>query len=230
MATRDASADSYVTDGESATSETVEKLRQAIVRGEFSPNERLVEAELATRFGFSRGAVRSALTELVHEGLVERERNRGARVRAVSFDEAIELTEVRVVLEGLCAAKAAERATDVDVEALWATLEAMEAAAERNDLVEYSELNLRLHERVRSMSGHQIAGSMLERLRNQSVRHQFLISLVPGRTSVSLPEHRAIVAAIAARDAESARRTMEEHLESVIGALTQIRAMNLPNV
>jgi len=85
----------------------VEALRDAIVDGEFAPNQRLVEADLSERFGASRGSIRTALLELGAEGLVERVQNRGARVRAVSLAEAIEITEVRMVLEGLCAAKAA---------------------------------------------------------------------------------------------------------------------------
>ena len=83
----------------------VDALRDAIVDGEFAPNQRLVEADLSERFGASRGNVRSALLELTAEGLVERVQNRGARVRAVSLTEAIEITEVRMVLEGLCAAQ-----------------------------------------------------------------------------------------------------------------------------
>src|SRR5213078_2286572 len=87
----------------------VAAIRDAIVHGEFVPNQRLVEADLSEQFEASRATVRSALVELANEGLVERVQNRGARVRAVSLAEAIEITEVRMALEGLCAAKAAER-------------------------------------------------------------------------------------------------------------------------
>ena len=73
------------------------------------PNQRLVEADLSDQFEASRASVRAALAELTNEGLVERVQNRGARVRAVSLAEAVEITEVRMVVEGLCATKAAER-------------------------------------------------------------------------------------------------------------------------
>ena len=89
----------------------VADIRDAIVHGDFAPNQRLVEADLSEQFGASRATVRSALVELANEGLVERVQNRGARVRAVSLAEAIEISEVRMVVEGLCAAKAAERIT-----------------------------------------------------------------------------------------------------------------------
>src|SRR4051812_3984945 len=86
-------------------------LRDAILRGEFLPGERLVEAQLMTRFAASRFNVRAALQDLAADGLVEMQRNRGAQVRKVSLDEAVEITEVRMVVEGLIAARAAERIT-----------------------------------------------------------------------------------------------------------------------
>ena len=96
----------------------VDAIRDAIADGEFAANQRLIESDLSERFGASRGNVRTALVQLSSEGLVERMQNRGARVRAVSLPEAIEITEVRMALEGLCAAKAAERATADDCEQL----------------------------------------------------------------------------------------------------------------
>ncbi len=89
----------------------VEAVHSAILRGEYAPGQRLVEIDLCERFGTSRFIARSALQELSAQGLVEFERNRGARVRAISLAEAIEITEVRRMLEGHLAARAAERAT-----------------------------------------------------------------------------------------------------------------------
>ena len=125
-------------------------LRDAIVDGEFAPNQRLVEADLSERFGASRGSIRTALLELGAEGLVERVQNRGARVRAVSLAEAIEITEVRMVLEGLCAAKAATRLTEDDRDRLRGIGTAMQEAVRSGDLLGYSELNRQLHALIRS--------------------------------------------------------------------------------
>ena len=85
-------------------------IRTGIVGGEYAPNQRLVEAELAVALGASRAAVRGALLVLANEGLVERNRYRGARVRVVSVAEAVEITEVRMVIEAMCARKAADDA------------------------------------------------------------------------------------------------------------------------
>ncbi|MBO0685666.1 MAG: GntR family transcriptional regulator, partial [Candidatus Dormibacteraeota bacterium] len=70
-----------------------QRLREEILTGTFQPNERLVEAALGETFGMPRAVVRMALIRLEQEGLVERERYRGARVRLVSEDEAVEILE-----------------------------------------------------------------------------------------------------------------------------------------
>jgi DNA-binding GntR family transcriptional regulator len=200
----------------------VNAIREAILSGEFVPNQRLVEADLSEQFAASRASVRAALLELANEGLIERVQNRGARVRAVSLEEAIEISEVRMVIEGLCAAKAAERATDEDVQELKGLGESMRAAVASGDVLGYSELNERLHRRVRAISGQRTASEVLERLRAQNVRHQFKLAMHPGRPSVSLPEHLAIIEAICARDPEAAERAARAHLRSVIEALPEV--------
>src|SRR3954468_11717459 len=93
-------------------------LHARIVAGELSPGERLVEEELAEQLGQSRGSIRTALLRLEHDGLVVRERNRGARVRRISAEEAVEILEARAALESLAAGYAALRRTDAEVEQL----------------------------------------------------------------------------------------------------------------
>jgi len=195
-----------------------EALRAAILAGEYAPNQRLVEIDLCERFGTSRFNLRSALQELAAQGLVEFQRNRGARVREVSLAEAIEITEVRILLEGMLAARAAERVTKSDTAMLRALIREMRTAVERSELLPYSELNARLHAMIRDIAAHETASRLLRQLRDQTVRHQFSLSLVPGRPAVSLPQHEAIVAAITAREPEVAERAMHSHLQSVIDA------------
>jgi DNA-binding GntR family transcriptional regulator len=199
-------------------------LRAAILRGEYAPAQRLIEADLCERFGTSRFIVRAALQELSAQGLVEFQRHRGARVRQISLDEAIEITEVRRVLEGLQAARAAERVTTAEAAALRGIVTQMRAAVREAELLRYSELNASLHAAIRDIAAHETSARLLRQLRDQTVRHQFSLSLVPGRPAVSLPQHEAIVAAVTARDPVAAERAMQEHLQSVIGALVALGA------
>lgn len=200
----------------------VADIREAIVHGDFVPNQRLVEADLSEQFDASRATVRSALVELAKEGLVERVQNRGARVRAVSLDEAIEICEVRMVLEGLCAAKAAERISRAEIRDLKGIGRAMRTAVSGGDLLGYSQLNQQLHQRIREISGQRTAQEVLERLRAQSVRHQFRLAMHPGRPAVSLPEHLAIINTICTNDPAAAEAAARTHLRSVIEALRQV--------
>jgi DNA-binding GntR family transcriptional regulator len=194
-------------------------IRSRIVAGEFAPNQRLVEAELATAFGASRADVRGALLALENEGLVERSRYRGARVRAISRSEAIEITEVRMVVEGLCARRAAAAATAADREHLRALGRRLRDAVHAGDLHGYSLANRELHARVVEISRQSAAATELERLRAQSVRHEFRLALVPGRVQVSLPEHEAVIDAICRGDGEAAEAAMRTHMASVVDAL-----------
>ncbi|MFZ0048648.1 MAG: GntR family transcriptional regulator [Streptosporangiaceae bacterium] len=201
-----------------------EALRAAILAGEFAPRQRLVEIDLCERFGTSRFILRSALSELAAQGLVEFQRNRGARVRDVSLAEAIEITQVRILLEGMLAARAAERVTRADAAGLRALLREMRAAVQKSELLTYSELNARLHGAIRDIAAHETASRLLRQLRDQTVRHQFSLSLVPGRPTVSMPQHEAIVAAITAREPEEAEQAMRAHLQSVIEAFRALSA------
>ncbi len=200
----------------------LDELRDAILAGEFVAGQRLVEIDLCERFGCSRFAVRAAIPVLASEGLVDVQRHRGARVRVIPLAEAIEITEVRGMLEGLTAARAAQRATSADVEELQEIIRQMREAVLAVELVRYSDANARLHSLIRRIGGHQTATGIIERLRAQMVRHQFRLSLVPGRPTVSLAQHERIVAAIAAGDAAEAEVAMRDHITSVIESLNAL--------
>jgi DNA-binding GntR family transcriptional regulator len=200
------------------------ELRAAILRGEFAPRQRLIETELTEQYATSRFVLRNALTKLATEGLVEMQPNRGARVREISVAEAIEITEIRRAVEGLVAARAAERITDDEITELRALGAAMTEAVDGADMLRYSELNGELHGRVRAIAGHASATRIIEQLNGQMVRHQFRLSLVPGRPSVSLPEHLAIVDAIGERNPGKAEQAMRTHLTSVLDALATFTA------
>jgi DNA-binding GntR family transcriptional regulator len=194
-------------------------LRAAIVAGRLRPNERLVEADLTRRLGVGRSAVRTALARLEHEGLVELEPHRGARVRLVSVPEAVEILQARAALEGLAASRAARNATEPDVADLRAVLGEMRELLDAGDLLKASDANAVLHRRILEIGGHATANRLIDGLRSQLVRFTYRTILVPGRSERSLNEHTAIVDAIAAHDGPAAERGMRRHLAHVADAL-----------
>jgi DNA-binding GntR family transcriptional regulator len=197
------------------------RLRDAITRGRLTPNERLIEAELAERFGVNRANIRMALAMLDQEGLVVREPNRGARVRAVSDDEAIEIAETRLAIEVMVARQAATRGDAQGRARLKAIEKDMKQAIAQGDTMRYSQFNAALHRQLQTMAGNVTADRILDTLKSHLVRLQYRVILLPGRPQASLAEHRAIVAAVCAGDGDAAERAMRAHLTSFIGLLRQ---------
>jgi DNA-binding GntR family transcriptional regulator len=192
-----------------------DQLRSDILSGDFPPGERLIELQLTERYRVGRAAIRAAIVELSAEGLVVHETNRGATVRRVPIEEAIEIAEAREVLEGLLARRAAERAGDGERAELSQIVADMRAAVSGNRQADYSDLNRVLHRRIREISGHSTASELVANLRNRGAHHQFRLATMPGRSSDSLVQHAAIVEAIVAGDGEGAAEAMRMHLRSV---------------
>jgi DNA-binding GntR family transcriptional regulator len=190
-------------------------LRNDILNGDFPPGERLIELQLTERYGVGRAAIRAAIVELSTEGLVIHETNRGAAVRRVSIEEAIEIAEARGALECLLAQRCAERASDAERQELADIVAAMRAAVGSSHQAEYSELNRVLHRRIREISGHSTASELVANLRNRGAHHQFRLATMPGRSSDSLVQHAAIVDAIVAGNGGAAADAMRVHLSSV---------------
>jgi DNA-binding GntR family transcriptional regulator len=205
--------------GEAARTHALVTLRQAILSGDLAPGQRLVEEELAGTLGVTRQSLRAALLDLTAEGLVERIPNRGARVRVVTIEEAVAITECRMALEALCAAKAAQRITDDEAAQLRELAETLKRAVADGNPLKYSELNRELHRRIGAISRQTVAIGLLDRLHAQLIRHQFQLALRPGRPEVSLDEHLALAYAVADRRPEDADRAVRAHLASVIEAL-----------
>ena len=198
-------------------------LREAIVRGDIAPDARLVESDISNAFEMSRGAVRTALIRLEQDGLVVRQPHRGARVRRVSDEEAVEILEARAVLEGLAARQAAERIDDGGHARLRTFLARQRELLERGDLLAASDVNAELHAALLELSGHRTATRLINTLSAQTVRYQYRTILIPGRPSASVDEHSAIIEAIIAGRSGDAERAMRRHLLNVADAVRRGR-------
>jgi len=200
------------------------RIRKGIESGRFMPNEHLIESDLAEWLGTNRANVRLALGRLEQEGLVVSEPNKGARVRLVSQAEAIEIIQVRSVLEGLVAREAAKHATAADKKRLKDIVGRMRTTVSAGDLLAYSDINGEFHSEIRAMSGHKTAERVLRMLNSQLVRFQYRVILIPGRPQQSLAEHKAIFDAINDGDGNVAESAMRKHLLGVQTALVETMA------
>ena len=202
-----------------STNASYEALREAIVRGDIAPDARLVEADVSAAFEMSRGAVRTALVRLEQDGLVVRQPHRGARVRKVSDEEAVEILQARAVLEGLAARQAAERIDHAGAKRLQACLALQRELLDAGDLLGASDANADLHATLLELSGHGTAVRLIHALNSQTVRYQYRTILIPGRPAASVAEHAAIVDAVVARRPEEAETAMRNHLFNVANAV-----------
>lgn len=194
-------------------------IRRDLAEGVYHPRERLVEADLVERYGTTRAAVREALIQLTSEGLVERSPNRGARVRGMSLEEAIEIAEVRRALETLCAGLAAAKATPPERLRILGLSKTLQAAAGEGRVEDYLTANAEFHALIQDLSGHAIAQGILGTFRHRPIDRFFPQPFRARPPMVSVDQHERIAAAIAAGDVEGAEREMHEHLSDLVETL-----------
>ena len=202
-----------------AVGQLLTALRHDLAEGAYHPRERLVEADLMARYSTTRAAVRDALIQLASEGLVERVANRGARVRGMTIEEAIEIAEVRRELESLCASRAAVMGTPAERLRLLGMAKELRMAATANQVSEYLRVNATFHDAIYAMAGHVTAQRILEHFQHRPI-DRFLPQPFRGRPpTASVDEHERIAEAIGAGDAAAAAQAMRIHLTSLVETL-----------
>ncbi|MHB0885605.1 MAG: GntR family transcriptional regulator [Bacillota bacterium] len=182
-------------------------LREAILSMEYRPGQHLVETSVAEQYGVSRTPVREALGLLVKEGLVEAIPRKGYLVTALSLEEALESYHVRLLLEPETAARAADRISEKDLEAL---TEIDARYFDGNKSIEV--MNLRWHTLIAEASGNRrlarLVRSLLDEMRRVVLLDPFMHS------PPDAGEHQAVTAAIVAHDPERAAAAMRAHIQS----------------
>jgi DNA-binding GntR family transcriptional regulator len=195
------------------------ELALAIRRGEYQPNQRLPETELAATLGISRPTLRSVFVALEQENYISLERNRGARVRQFSPVEAIEILHTREILESAAAGLAAARITPEECERLEAILERMVPAAMEHDSPAYSSANREFHGLVINASRQPTLIRFIRSTPYPLVMSQYRDPKTPHPRTESLREHRAILAALWTGDSAATEAAMRFHLAATRRAL-----------
>ncbi|KAF0805005.1 GntR family transcriptional regulator [Alcanivorax xiamenensis] len=191
------------------------RLQDDIVRGVIAPGTKVSETDLASRYGVSRGPLREALRRLESRKLLERVVHVGTRVTSLSFDDLIEIYYVREALEGMAARLAAENMSDEEVRGLTALLGQHEQQQDLREDTAYfqREGDLDFHYRIIQGSHNATLIQMLVGGLYHLVRmYRYQFSTVSNRPQKALNEHRRIVEAIEARDADLAELLMRRHI------------------
>jgi DNA-binding GntR family transcriptional regulator len=197
----------------SLTEAVMAELEAQIVRGDLAPGQRVAEAALAGRLGVSRAPVREACRALVQAGLLIAIRNRGVFVHTIDLAEALELYEVRAVIEAEMAAKLAEHAGPAEISELERLVGEMESRAGTRDPDGYYASNLAFHAFIADHCGN---AHMRQIYRSASMKlHIYRRNRLRTETDLaqSNDQHNRLLAAIRAGDPNAARKVMRAHIE-----------------
>jgi DNA-binding GntR family transcriptional regulator len=189
-----------------------DRLRTLIVRGDLAPGAALQETHLSEELGISRTPLREALKLLAAEGLLELRSNRSAQIAPLRKNEIDEIFEVISAIEGIAAQLAASRITNQELKRLTQLQERMEAHHDGGRLEEYFRINQEIHGFIVACAKNGVLQSTHATLLARAERARYFALSSRTRWDDSVREHRQILKALKARDAEAASRFMTQHV------------------
>lgn len=189
-------------------------LRNAILKGELQPGERLMEIQLAQRLGVSRTPVREAIRKLELEGLAIMIPRRGAIVADITVQDLKDVLELRAALEELAVQKACDSITDDQIKLLDKAEQRFRDSLNGSDLVKCVEADMAFHEVLYEAAGNKRLQQMLMNLREQMYRYRLEYMKDRSMHRLLAEEHETICRAIRSRDKEKAGSAMRVHINN----------------
>ncbi len=196
-------------DSKQSQKDAYELVLDAIDTGLYRPGDRLVESELADRFGVSRTPIREALQRLETQNLLTRD-GRSLIVASLDHNQLSELYTVRAELEGLAARLAAQHAAEEEIHVLREMVEADRGLL--NDAQALSRANRRFHRQLHRASHNRYLVQQLDLVHRTMVLLATTSLSAEGRSAKAIDEHDAIVSAIEARDGDAAHAALRAHI------------------
>lgn len=194
---------------------------EAIDKGDYQPGDRLVESELADRFGVSRTPIREALQRLETQSVLVRD-GRSMVVASLDHDQLGELYIVRATLEGLAARLAAQHAAPEEIQLLYAMIESDRGLMD--DPKKLSRANKRFHRQIHLASHNRYLIQQLEMVHRTMALLATTTLAAEGRSNTALDEHQKIVAAIDARDGAAAEAALKAHISKAFETRLKLNA------
>lgn len=188
------------------------RLKEALLNGEFDPNERLIEERLAEAFKISRTPLRQALQQLGEQGLLEKHHSGGYKPVNLTLQDVMDAVEMRAFLESLLAKRAAANATDAEIMQISAYSNLFNSAKTNKNLQRLIELNTQLHLAVRQSARSPLLSKVLNELDSRTekvVRYYIDVTTIDVWT---ITDHTEIIEYISNRDGDKAMESMREHV------------------
>ena len=199
----------------SLADQVFERLENEILSGQYARGEILTETRLSDDLGVSRTPIREALRRLEQEHIVEVS-TKGIEILGVSEKDLADIYEIRLQIEGIAAARAAEQATPESVAALREAIELQEYYVNRGDAEHIKFTDSQFHEEVYRLSGSMILYDTLLPLHKKVQKYRRASVQNASRAEASLAEHREIFAAIEKKDADAAKAAMIRHVSNAM--------------
>ena len=187
-------------------------LRQAILRGELKPGERLMEIHLAQKLGVSRTPVREAIRKLELEGLVLMIPRKGAVVAEITISDLEDVLEVRMALEELAVKHACRQITPEQLSQLHILAEEFRQTLYGDDVGACAQADMKFHEAIYAATGNGRLVQILNNLREQMYRYRMEYMKDKRMYKLLIDEHDAIRKAIKKKDKEKAGQVMRTHI------------------
>lgn len=200
---------------QSLTQRVYYKVRELIASGVLQPGARIDERLLSEELMVSRTPLREAIGKLAKEGFVEHRPYKGNFIRAFTVKQVNDLFELRTALEALAVQLAVPKLSEQDLSTLRSILDDTQVALERGDMVEYSTADQRFHGTLAHLSDNESLVEALGLLKDQVQLVRLVANQDPGVVERTARQRPQILAALEARDAESAAQLMKEHIEDV---------------
>ncbi|MGH9023550.1 MAG: GntR family transcriptional regulator, partial [Acidimicrobiia bacterium] len=199
--------------------QSYDDLKRRIITLELKPGQRLDDYELSMALNFSRTPVREAIFRLGAEGWVDVNSKAGFIVRSLDLDDIAHLCEARVVLSKAVARFAAQRAKPDEIDAMHVVAQEVEEAIDRRDYLAITDANARLHRLEAASSHNTIIETMSQTVYDQGQRLAYLCfggagagHHLEGHFETVVSQHRAMISALAAGDAQAAEAVALEHV------------------
>ena len=189
-------------------------LRQAILKGELEPGERLMEIRLAKRLGVSRTPIREAIRKLELEGLVIMIPRKGAEVAGITEKNLRDVLEVRRSLEELAIELAVKRMDESGITRLEEARIGFREALNSNDMIRIAQADERFHDAIYAGTDNEKLIQLLNNLRDQMYRYRLEYNKDTGKQQIIMDEHECILNAVKTRDVELGKRAMREHIDN----------------
>lgn len=197
-------------------------LEEEILTGKLKKGDTLGEIPLSKRLGVSRTPIRAALHRLAEEGLIEIAPNKGAVVIGVGKEELVDIYKIRMRLEGLASREAALKISEEDKKKLCDSVELSEFYIGKQDTEHLKELDSRFHNIIYKASGNRLLCKTLSELHRNIKVYRKLSLTVSDRLEKSVEEHREILNAILAGDADTADALTFRHVEAALENLLAV--------